>query len=87
MEVTSWRWGSRIRYLPHQGPHLTGGLHVGDGDWHRLLEGEGIGMQRPVAHRFPGTGLDDLPEEHHRHSIGDVPNHRQVVGRKIFRRI
>ena len=38
------------------------------------------GWDGAVEHGVDLADLDDPPEVHHRHPVGDVPHHRQVVG-------
>ncbi len=63
---------SRIRRRPRS---LSG---VGDRD--RRQQGLGVRMGRVVVDVVHLPDLDDLAQVHHRHPVGDVPDHRQVVG-------
>jgi hypothetical protein len=37
-------------------------------------------VERAIEHLVARTGLDDAPQVHHRHDVGDVADERQVVG-------
>lgn len=39
-----------------------------------------VGMQRVLIQRFGVRQLHDPAQVHHRHTIGDVANHRQIMG-------
>jgi hypothetical protein len=43
-----------------------------------------VAMIGPVENRPGGAGFDDPPEIHHGHTIGDMPNHVQIVGMKMY---
>ena len=38
-----------------------------------------VGVQGPLEERPRGRDLDDAPEVHHAHAVGDVRDHREVV--------
>ncbi len=40
----------------------------------------GVGVRRVVKYLVTGSGLDHPPAVHHRYPIGDVADHRQVMG-------
>ena len=46
----------------------------------RRHQRRGVGVIGPVENRLGWPGFDDPTEVHHRHPVGDVPHHRQVVG-------
>ena len=59
-------------------------IQLGDRVWNWSCreQGTGIGMLRVII-KFPGGGeFHDPSEVHHADAVGDVPNHRQVMGNK-----
>src|SRR3990170_3211834 len=76
--------GGRIGRAGHitlqQNSAFTAVARVGIGDWHGREQGLRIGVSGVFVDLVLVTEFDDLPEVHHRHPVGDVPHHGQIVG-------
>jgi len=46
----------------------------------------GVWVSRPLKNALDGPRLHEAPQKHHRNAIGDIPNHRQIMGNKQIRR-
>ena len=64
----------RAEHASHRGP--LGLARRGAG----RQQGGRVRMVRPGEHRIRRPGLDDLAAIHHRHPVGHVAHHVQIVG-------
>ena len=71
-----WRAG-RARHVAseHDSPAAAGRIDPR----HRRKQGPGVGMQRCSVEHIGRGMLDDPPEVHHGHLVGQVFDHRQIV--------
>src|SRR5665647_2994970 len=70
----------RARHVALEDDAPPGALGGGIGDRHRREQRLGVGMLRIFVEHCAVRDLDDLAEVHHGNTIGDVLDHRKIVG-------
>ena len=65
--------------VPFQQDALPGPVHRGIGNGRGGDERLGIGMQGMLIQLIAAGQLHNLPQIHHSHIVGDVPDHRQIM--------
>lgn len=80
MEAATCRWVNRARDIALEDDPFTPLFNVGIRDRYCRKQGLGVGMKRIFVKGFPVCNLHDAAQIHHRNSVANMPNHREVMG-------